>query len=120
VTTQGPPAPRPEADDPDEPLDPGLQAERTYLAWQRTGLGLAAIGALLLHSAIDGGQPLAIPGALTLVVAAVLTARAQRRYRSTVSYIRLGRSPVDYRVVATTAALTVVLGIVGLGAIVVF
>ncbi|PPK68887.1 DUF202 domain-containing protein [Actinokineospora auranticolor] len=29
----------------------GLQAERTRLAWSRTGLSAAAVGALLLHGA---------------------------------------------------------------------
>jgi uncharacterized membrane protein YidH (DUF202 family) len=29
--------------------DRGLQGERTFLAWQRTGLSFAAVGATLLH-----------------------------------------------------------------------
>jgi uncharacterized membrane protein YidH (DUF202 family) len=110
----------PEADHPDEPLDPGMQAERTYLAWQRTGLGLAAVGVLMMHSAVDGHPPLVVPGGLTLVAAAVLTARAQHRFRSTVALIRAGHSPVNYRLVALTAGLVGVLCLVALTAITVF
>jgi uncharacterized membrane protein YidH (DUF202 family) len=37
-----------------EPDDPGLATERTALAWSRTALTLAAIGALLVHLAAEG------------------------------------------------------------------
>jgi uncharacterized membrane protein YidH (DUF202 family) len=102
---------------PAEVVGPGLQSERTYLAWQRTGLGFAANGALLLHAAIDGHRPLFIPGLATLAVTALLVGRAERRYRSTVATIRLGRSPADRRAIAVTAALTAALCLSGLLAI---
>ncbi|MBL7493419.1 DUF202 domain-containing protein [Frankia sp. AgB1.9] len=102
---------------PAEILDSGMQSERTYLAWQRTGLGFAANGALLLHAALDGRTPLVVPGLIALVVTALLVGRAQLRYRSTVAAIRLDRSPEDHRALAVTAALTAALCVTGLVAI---
>jgi uncharacterized membrane protein YidH (DUF202 family) len=118
VTASPPGGGRAAPDDPDEPLDPGMQAERTYLSWQRTGLVVGGVGALLLHTAIDGHPPLVAPGLLTLLIAAALTARARRRYRVTITTVRLGRSPADRRVIAATAALATALCLVGLTAIV--
>ncbi|MBL7502220.1 DUF202 domain-containing protein [Frankia sp. CNm7] len=106
-------APEPCAD----AVDPGLQSERTYLSWQRTGLSLAGIGALLAHDALGRHRPLLAGGLLTALAGLLLTARAQRRYRATVAAVRAGRSPTDQRAVAVTAALTTVLCLVGLAAI---
>jgi len=99
---------------PTEQLDPGVQSERTQLAWQRTGLGFAAIGALFLRLAFRGHLALAVPGLLTLLAAALLTARAEHRYRATFAAVRQGHSPADHCAVATTAALTAALGLTAL------
>ena len=37
------------------PTDPGLARERTSLAWTRTAIGFAAIGAALLHKYVAVG-----------------------------------------------------------------
>jgi uncharacterized membrane protein YidH (DUF202 family) len=50
---------------PAEILDSGMQSERTYLAWQRTGLGFAANGALRLHASPEDHRALAVTAALT-------------------------------------------------------
>jgi putative membrane protein len=44
-----------------------VAAERTDLAWQRTGLGILAVAGLLAHRALVGGRAV-------LLVAAVVTA----------------------------------------------
>jgi putative membrane protein len=63
--------------------DPGLQAERTALAWRRTSLALAvaAIGAGRLAAPTLGALALALAG-VGLVQAVAVGYRAARRYRT--------------------------------------
>ena len=57
---------------------------RTLLAWQRTGLGLIAVGALLAARAFSAGSEslLVTAGAASLLGAAVLGVLAPLRYRA--------------------------------------
>lgn len=77
-------------------LDPGTQAERTALAWRRTGLGLVGVGALLLHSGGDGPAALSLGvGAADIATGAVLAAVvAPLRYRRTLAAVTAARTPV--------------------------
>ena len=65
------------------------QPERTVLAWQRTGLGLLAVAALLGHRALLSGRatPLVPAAVVALLGTAVLTCLAPWRARA------LGRAP---------------------------
>jgi uncharacterized membrane protein YidH (DUF202 family) len=75
------------ADDREEA--PGLQRERTALAWDRTGLGFIVAGALLLR--IGGSpyhHPRHAPAALAVAFGAALVYGASWRYRRNT----LGRS----------------------------
>lgn len=58
---------------------PGLQRERTTLAWIRTGISAGALGVLLLRDAIKTGSGLAIAAAVTGLVAAVAIMGLGRR-----------------------------------------
>jgi uncharacterized membrane protein YidH (DUF202 family) len=74
--------------------DPGLAAERTDLAWNRSGLSLAACGAAVIRGLVGTGSPhgnLAV-GACILVLGAITwalgswhlaQARARRQRRTT-------------------------------------
>jgi hypothetical protein len=57
----------------------GLATERTALAWQRSGLALAVVAALLLHAAGGGWRLVFAAAAVAYAVAAVLTWRTGAR-----------------------------------------
>lgn len=95
--------------------DPGLQSERTYLAWQRTGLTFAGVGALLVHAAGKLHNVLAyLPGAFGLAVAAIILLRAVLRYRTVVAAARGEAEAASPRLAAGLAAAALVLGVTGL------
>ena len=92
-----------------DPLfDPGLQAERTAMAWQRTALGVGAIGALLVHHAGVASWG-ALPGALGLLTAIGLIVASEHRYERTVRQVRYGGAPVSRFLVRSLTAATVLL-----------
>jgi uncharacterized membrane protein YidH (DUF202 family) len=65
-------------------LDRGLQAERTRLAWSRTALSFAAVGALMLHSGLSTGDRLdELPGLIALCFAAATYLLGVGRYHAT-------------------------------------
>ena len=93
----------------DRIADPGLAAERTALAWTRSALSLAAIGALITRAATDSHVPLlGYPVGITLVIAAtVLWAYGGAAYRSGRSQRppdRAQPSPAGLRMIAAATA----------------
>lgn len=88
---------------PHQVLDPGVQAERTALAWQRTALSLAAAGVLYLHATV-GRAWLLVPGAVLLVVAAATLLAGWRRYERLHQQIQTGAPVAAPRPLATLAA----------------
>jgi putative membrane protein len=59
------------------------QPERTALAWQRTGLGVLAVGGMLAHAALSAGRIalVVLAAVVALLGLAVLGALAPLRYR---------------------------------------
>lgn len=63
-------------------LDPGLQPQRTALAWNRTCLALTANGLLLLRAGLQQQSPLILVlGAGVLVLCLMVWLLAQQRHR---------------------------------------
>ena len=72
------------ADDPplmETPRDPGLQAERTALAWSRTGLAVFVNALLALRSGWANDQPAITVLGLVLLIAAAAAALCGARRR---------------------------------------
>lgn len=93
----------------DVPRDPGLQPERTGLAWSRTGLALAANALLALRAGFAREQPVAtIVGLLLLIAAAFVVgfgfARKRELVRGEVAAVPAG-ALVAIVVLACTACL---------------
>jgi uncharacterized membrane protein YidH (DUF202 family) len=64
-------------------FDPGLQPERTALAWRRAGLALGVASLVLARVLAETSPPLAfLGGGGGVVVAIVVLVVAERRYRS--------------------------------------
>lgn len=59
----------------------GLQLERTYLAWRRTAMSLAAVGILVVHeSPVPGWVGPLVASPLVLALAATVAGSAELRY----------------------------------------
>jgi uncharacterized membrane protein YidH (DUF202 family) len=91
-------------------FDPGLQPERTGLAWRRTMISLAVLslaGVRVLPSA-GGTAWLVVPGLVGLAVAIALLVGSERRYRRRLAQARVVAGGL---LVPLTAATTLLLGL---------
>lgn len=97
------------------PFDPGLQPERTLLAWRRTCLALAVGGALVVRFTTEAvGAAGAVLGVLGVVIAAAAYVRASVRYRRAHEGLTAdGALPIDG---VALALLSVTLLLIGAGA----
>lgn len=85
---------------------PGLQAERTVLAWDRTALGLLATGALLLRDVTTIGA-LLVPACAALLLSVLCALIGRRRARR----LRAAFAPPPVREVAVVGGGVVALGL---------
>ncbi len=99
------------------PADPGLQAERTSLAWTRTAVALVAVALLVLRVAERLGAAGIGAIAVATVGAVLIVAAHRRRYRRASASLREERG--DPAITATIAMSggAVLLGIVAMAAI---
>ncbi|BDX30316.1 hypothetical protein TUM20985_08630 [Mycobacterium antarcticum] len=90
--------------DDEELMDVGAQAERTALAWQRTGIGAIAVGLLWLRGSVHQHLLSPWPG-LLLTAAATLAVLlcVPQRYRRVLHNVRTQRTPLSRGMVPGTA-----------------
>lgn len=88
--------------------DPGLQGERTHLAWQRTGLAYATVGAGLTHFA-DGLARW--PGWIALFASVVVLLTGAHRYRHALQAVRGERAAAVPTMVLAAACASLTVGI---------
>jgi uncharacterized membrane protein YidH (DUF202 family) len=96
------------------PPDPGLQPERTLLAWRRTALGLVANGVLLLASGHGTSD-------LRLGLGIVVTVLALSCWAAVSAVFRRGHRPSELgseRILRLAAGLVLVVGVFDLFAVV--
>jgi uncharacterized membrane protein YidH (DUF202 family) len=98
--------------------DPGLQPERTLLAWRRTSLGLLVNGGLLLASGLDNSPVRFGLGLVVTVIALCCWAVVGAVYRRIATG---GSAPAPLgsdRVIRSAAGLVLVVGLFDLYAVV--
>ena len=101
------------------PRDAGLQAERTALAWNRTGMALLANALLALRLGLVGGQALVMGlGVALLGGALAVTLLGRRRRRALVGAVQVAAPPpwmMQFTALAAVAAgLTGLAGVLAL------
>jgi len=97
-------------------IDVGTQAERTALAWQRTGIGAMAVGALLMRGHVHQNLLPPWPGLLLAVVGGVaILVLVPQRYRRVLRAVEAGHTPLS-RAMVPGATLVLVLVTIGIGA----
>ena len=99
----------------DGPLhgDPGLQPERTALAWGRTVLTLIAASAICLRWIPEQGPFVLAMFGLTVAAGTAIYLTQRRRYRRSAEGIRQGRLVPGIPAVLWTAGACFVLGAIG-------
>lgn len=99
----------------DSPFDPGLQPERTLLAWRRTCLALAGASAVVIRFVGESvGAPAALLGVAGMATAAAAYIRASLRYRRAHEGLtRANELPIDG---LALALMTLTLLLIGTGA----
>ena len=90
-------------------FDIGAQAERTAMAWQRTGIGVMAAGALVVRWSVAEDFTV-LPGiALTVFGGFLSLYIVRQRYRRVLTTVEAGQTPLSrYLIPGTTVFLLVV------------
>ena len=96
-------------------FDPGLQHERTALAWERTAISVMVAGVLLARYAADTVHfTIAAVGVVQGVVGAVLLVWSGRHYEDLHGPLRAGTSPIHPTAARIVGIATVVFSGFGL------
>lgn len=94
--------------------DPGLQPERTDLAWTRTAVAYSLCSAVLLRWAWVFGAPVFFLVVLLLGIAAMIYLTQRHRYRRQVAGINRGWTQANIAGVLLMSVSMVIFGVVAL------
>jgi uncharacterized membrane protein YidH (DUF202 family) len=98
--------------------DPGLQPERTLLAWRRTLLTLIGVCLLFLRWIPPFGLMALLPIMVSLVAAMLIQIGLNARYRKSAKGMTQERIPAPLREVAALGCTVMVLSVVAIVAVV--
>lgn len=94
--------------------DPGLQPERTSLAWGRTMMALVTVSAIFLRWLPHHGLPILLLFAVSTTAAGVIYFTQRRRYSTSTAGITHETVDADTSAVLWTASASVALGALGI------
>ncbi|MET4592170.1 putative membrane protein YfcA [Arthrobacter sp. 754] len=97
--------------------DPGLQPERTSLAWGRTMMALVTVSAIFLRWLPHHGLPILLLFAVSAGAAAAIYLTQRRRYRASARGIRQEKVDADTSAVLWTAFAGIALGALGIAVV---
>ncbi|UZJ61870.1 DUF202 domain-containing protein [Pseudomonas sp. KU26590] len=98
--------------------DPGLQPERTLLAWRRTLLTLIGVCTLFLRWIPPFGLMALLPVILSLIAGILIQIGLNARYRKSARGMTQERIPAPLREVVVLGCTVMVLSVVGIVAVV--
>jgi len=98
----------------DSHADPGLQPERTELAWGRTSLSILAAGAVFVRWMTMHGLLVGIPVVVSVLLATMVGITRKHRFHQAVRGVHIERLQPNIGTVAATAATAVVLSLLGI------
>lgn len=76
--------------------DPGLQQQRTGLAWTRSSLVVAMNAVLVVRAGVVDAMPSLVAAGMVLLLAAVaVLLHGRRRHQRIVAALAVGRTPLD-------------------------
>ncbi|MDQ0677000.1 putative membrane protein YfcA [Arthrobacter pascens] len=97
--------------------DPGLQPERTTLAWGRTMMALVTVSAIFLRWLPQHGLPILLLFAVAATAAGTIYLTQRRRYRASAQGIARENFDADTTAVLWTAFAGVAMGALGIGVV---
>ncbi|MDH6679714.1 uncharacterized membrane protein YidH (DUF202 family) [Rhodococcus sp. LBL1] len=92
--------------------DPGLQPERTTLAWVRTAASLAAVAFLCLRYVPGSSVVVQVIGIWAIAAASVVVVTARRRYERVSEHFGAGRVVYPFAIMLGLAVTVVALAAV--------